>query len=83
MAMIPAWKKGQLSGGNGTPVVDDRGAPMCEVDQVRLVAYGLRFRVTKRHVSPRPARQFLLPRCYRNTPYQEHHRSAQILGFLR
>ena len=56
MAMIPAWKKGQLSGGNGTPVVDDRGGdPMCEADQVRLVAYGLRFRVTKCHLLPRSA----------------------------
>jgi len=23
--MTPAWKKDQLNGGNGTPVVDDRG----------------------------------------------------------
>ena len=38
----------------------------------KSVADRLRFSVTKGQVVPRPAGQLLLPRCYQNTPYQEH-----------
>ncbi len=38
----------------------------------RSVADWLRFRVKKWYVLPRPAGQPLLPRCYQNTPHQEH-----------
>ncbi len=38
----------------------------------KSAAYRVRFWVTKCHDLPRPAGQPLLPRCYQNTPYQEH-----------
>ena len=40
--------------------------------QSRAVANKVRFCATKCHVLPRPVRQFLLPRCCQDTPYQEH-----------
>ncbi len=51
---------------------DQGGYLAGEGSQICVGVDRLRYRVTKCHILSRPPSQLLLPRCYQNTPHQEH-----------